>query len=84
MTRLTHTHVGELVGRDFTTISRLRAGQRGPSLELFISIITTFGLDANEVVKAYTKGPLAFADYLNDVAFQTERLPETGTGPDTV
>lgn len=82
MTRLTHTDVAERVGRDFTTISRLRAGTRGPSLELFVNIITAFNLDANEVVRAYTKGPAKFAEYLNNVAFQTERL-ETGTQPDT-
>lgn len=77
MTRLTNPQFAALTGCDFTSASKIRHGQRQPSLSLFVRIVTAFHLDANDAVEAYRQGRSAFTDYLNEMVFE----PRDGSIP---
>lgn len=77
-TRVTNEEFGSKVGCDFTMASRLRNGQRLPSRELLERIVTAYGLDANEALRASAGGHASFAAYLKVEIFE----PETADHPE--
>ncbi len=82
MTRLTNTRFADLTGCDFTSASKIRHGQRQPSLSLFARIVDAFHLDANDALDAYKKGREAFTRYLNEMVFEAaEALDEPADTP---
>ncbi|MEV0151550.1 MULTISPECIES: helix-turn-helix transcriptional regulator [unclassified Nonomuraea] len=68
--RLTNLEFAMAVDCDFTHASKIRNGQRLPSLPLLIKIRQVYGLDGNDVLDAYQDGPVTFAAYLNSKVFE--------------
>lgn len=48
--------VAQTLGIHYTTVSRLRSGQRTPSLQLMKQISTTYGVSMDRLVKAKLAG----------------------------
>lgn len=63
---------------DFTTASRIRRGDRRPSLALMARMWKSFQLDGNAVFAAYLRGRDAFTEYLNAKIFDPAEGAETG------
>lgn len=78
--RVTNEEFGQKVGCDFTMASRLRNGQRLPSRERLEQIVSAYGLDANEALRASAAGPEAFSLYLKAKVFEPE--PEAADEPE--
>lgn len=78
MTRLTNSAFAEKTRCDFTTASRIRRGDRRPSLALMARIWKAFDLDGNEVFAAYLRGRDAFTAFLNAKIFDPAEVDEPG------
>jgi len=79
--------VGELIGVHYSTVSRLRSGERMPSGDLLVKIVRVFRLNLTDAFNAFEKGPYAFAPYFRQhVADKSKSdfpwLTETDTSPD--
>ena len=53
----------------FTTVSRLKSGDRLPGPELLGRIVSAYQLDSKEALQAYASGRLAFSHFLRDTVF---------------
>lgn len=80
VTRVTNEEFGERVGCDYTMASRLRGGKRLPSRELLERIVSAYGLDGGEALRATAQGPEVFAQYLSDHVFNP--MSQSGSTPD--
>ena len=58
------------VGCHFTTVSRLKSGDRLPGRELLGRIVDEYSLDPEKALKAYVSGRSAFATFLQDNVFE--------------
>lgn len=67
---MTNERFAELVGCHFTMASRLRNGNRLPSLSLMQSIHEAFNLPYDDLMSAYKLGAAAFGQYLRLMVFQ--------------
>ena len=67
--RMTNRQFAEAIGVTESYASLIRAGKRLPGGAALVSIATVFDLDANQLVRAYQRGPRAVAQFLE------ERLP---------
>lgn len=61
------------VGCHFTTVSRLKSGDRLPGRELLGRIVSEYRLDPEQALTAYVSGRLAFATFLQDNVFERPR-----------
>lgn len=66
---LTNEKFGELVGCHFTTSSRLRNGERLPSLNMMTKIQKAFDLPYDDLMSAYEGGAAVFGRYLSVKVF---------------
>ena len=73
-TRLTGAAFAQRVGVDYTTASRLRNGNRLPSLRLFARIVREFGLDSDFALAAFEKGPEVFGAFLRRYVFESREF----------
>jgi transcriptional regulator with XRE-family HTH domain len=67
--RMTNRQFAVAIGVTESYASLIRAGKRLPGAAALVSIATVFNLDANQLVRAYQRGPIAVAQFLE------ERLP---------
>lgn len=74
---LSNQQFADRVGCDFTTASRLRNGQRRPSVALMTRISEEFGLPLDELVDAHNQGPKAFGKLLTLKVFNDYIDPTT-------
>lgn len=81
MTRLTNPQFAALTGCDFTSASKIRHGQRQPSLRLFAKTVRAFNLDANDAIDAFLEGREAFTAYLNEMVFEPGGPAEVESTP---
>lgn len=72
MTR-SNAEVAKELGIHFTTVSRLRSGQRQPSLVLIQKIAGTYGASVDRLIKAKLKGD--FADAFTRLVASPPRRP---------
>lgn len=61
---MTNAEFGRRIGVHFTTASRMRRGQRRPSVAVMLKIGTEFGIPDNELMRAHVKGASHFARLL--------------------
>lgn len=69
MTRLLNDEVGKALGCDYSTSSRIRNGDRLPSLILFARMHGVYGVDANDALDALLRSRDAFTQHLNEHVF---------------
>lgn len=58
------------VGCHFTTVSRLKSGDRLPGRELLGRIIKAYSLDKEDALMAYIAGGATFSDFLRTNVFE--------------
>jgi hypothetical protein len=58
------------VGCHFTTVSRLKSGDRLPGRELLGRIIEAYSLDKEDALTAYIAGGESFSDFLRSCVFE--------------
>jgi transcriptional regulator with XRE-family HTH domain len=70
------------IGCHYTMVSRLRSGDRLPSVGQLAKIIEVYGLDPAEAIAAVNAGKKAFSKYLIDNVF-TAGPPDDGPASDS-
>lgn len=60
---MTNEEVAEFIGVHYSTVSRLKNGDRMPSGGLLYDIMRVFRLDPKETMNAFGQGPAVFAPY---------------------
>lgn len=64
---MTNEKIGELIGLTYSAVSRLRRGERLPSVEVMVAISDHFGWGVADQVQVRTsQGPNGYARVLND------------------
>jgi transcriptional regulator with XRE-family HTH domain len=64
---VTNEKIGELIGLSYSAVSRLRRGERLPSIEVMVAIEKHFRWSVSDQVTVRTsQGPLGYARVLND------------------
>lgn len=66
---MTNDEFATRVGCHYSYASRLRRGERMPSVPLLFAIIVEFDLPETETLKAFRDGQLAFSAYLRREVF---------------
>ena len=56
MAAMTNAQIGEMIGLSFTAVSRMRNGDRLPSVEVMTKISTVFEIPLEDVVRATRAG----------------------------
>lgn len=65
---MTNEEIGKLIGLSYSAVSRLRRGERLPSVDVMVAISTHFGWGVADQVQVRTsQGPKAYAGRLNEV-----------------
>jgi transcriptional regulator with XRE-family HTH domain len=67
---MTNTEFGRRIGVHFTTASRLRNGQRLPSVAVLRRISKEFGIAEDELIQAHVRGGASFARLLHRHVFR--------------
>lgn len=60
---MTNEEVAEFIGVHYSTVSRLKNGDRMPSGGLLYDIMRVFRLDPEKTMNAFGQGPSVFAPY---------------------
>jgi transcriptional regulator with XRE-family HTH domain len=68
---MTNEDFAKRVGCHFTMASRLRNGDRLPSVKTLIKISTEFNVPVETLTRAHAKGAPAFSKLLRDRIFET-------------
>lgn len=64
---MTNEKIGELIGLSYSAVSRLRRGERLPSIEVMVAVEEHLRWPVADQVKVRTsQGPLGYARGLND------------------
>ena len=64
---MTNEEIGKLIGLTYSAVSRLRRGERLPSVEVMLAISEQFGWGVADQVKVRTsQGAKAYARVLNE------------------
>jgi transcriptional regulator with XRE-family HTH domain len=64
---MTNEKIGELIGLSYSAVSRLRRGERLPSVDVMVAISAHFGWGVADQVQVRTsQGPRAYAGRLNE------------------
>jgi transcriptional regulator with XRE-family HTH domain len=64
---MTNEKIGELIGLSYSAVSRLRRGERLPSVDVMVAISAHFGWGVADQVQVRTsQGPKAYAKKLNE------------------
>jgi|DEB0MinimDraft_6_1074348.scaffolds.fasta_scaffold24863_3 transcriptional regulator with XRE-family HTH domain len=67
---MTNEKIGELIGLTYSAVSRLRRGERLPSVEVMVNIDKHFKWDVGDQVKVrLSGGPKAYAKKLNELIY---------------
>lgn len=66
----TNTEFARRVGVHFTMASRMRNGQRLPSVRTLSRISSAYGVPVEQLIKAHSEGPDAFAALLREKVFE--------------
>lgn len=69
---VSNAQFAKAVNAHYTMASRLRNGQRMPSVSMLNRIIEAYHLDAAETLAAYAAGPAQFGRYLREQVFEKE------------
>lgn len=75
MAGITNEEFGKRVGCHYSMASRLRHGERMPSLALLTRIVNEFGLNQEEAWTAVNQGPEAFSAFLRAKVFDPVESP---------
>lgn len=67
--RETNSSFAARVGCNYTMASRLRSGNRMPSVYMLVRICSAYELDEGEALRQFAKGPTAFSQWLRDGVF---------------
>jgi transcriptional regulator with XRE-family HTH domain len=72
-----NTTIAEKIGCDYTTVSRLRSGQRVPSLELALRIVQSYELSEADQVEFWRVlgDPKSCGEFLTNRVFGPALLP---------
>jgi transcriptional regulator with XRE-family HTH domain len=68
---VTNEEFAERVGVHFTMASRMRNGNRLPSVKTMISISNAFDLKMDDLSDAYAAGPDQFGEFLRENIFDS-------------
>ena len=64
---MTNGEIGKLIGLSYSAVSRLRRGERLPSVQVMVAIESHFNWSVSDQVKVRTsQGPKAYAHRLNE------------------
>ena len=67
---MTNEKIGDLIGLTYSAVSRLRRGERLPSVEVMVNIDRHFKWDVSDQVKVrLSGGPKAYARKLNEAIY---------------
>lgn len=73
---MTNEEFGQKVGCSHSMASRLRNGQRLPSLQLLTRIATKFNVDPAPLIRAHARGAESFGRALQKVIRDSEKRKE--------